>query len=164
MTSERERFAVMHQFGRTYRAFMAAFEVHVGQPMPRWRILLALHDQSGGGLAQKQLAERLQMDPGALTRQLKVLDQLGWIERTTDARDNRLTNVSLSDAGLAIVHECMPRRVAFLNATLDGLPDDLVHALSEALAQIEARIAEVPLLPGAAGAPAAGQTDQAEAR
>jgi hypothetical protein len=58
----------------------------------------------------------------------------------------------------------MPRRVAFLNATLDGLPDDLVHALSEALAQIEARIAEVPLLPGAAGAPAAGQTDQAEAR
>jgi DNA-binding MarR family transcriptional regulator len=160
MTSERERFAVMHQFGRTYRAFMAAFEVHVGQPMPRWRILLALHDQSGGGLAQKQLAERLQMDPGAL----KVLDQLGWIERTTDARDNRLTNVSLSDAGLAIVLECMPRRVAFLNATLDGLPDDLVHALSEALAQIEARIAEVPLLPGAAGAPAAGQTDQAEAR
>ena len=45
MTSERERFAVMHQFGRTYRAFMAAFEAHVGQPMPRWRILLALHDR-----------------------------------------------------------------------------------------------------------------------
>lgn len=64
MTSERERFAVMHQFGRTYRAFMAAFESYVGQPMPRWRIMLALHDHTGGGLAQKQLAERLQMDPG----------------------------------------------------------------------------------------------------
>ena len=123
MTSERERFAVMHQFGRTYRAFMAAFEAHVGQPMPRWRILLALHDNTGGGMAQKQLAERLQMDPGALTRQLKVLEQLGWIERTTDARDNRLTNVSLSDAGLAIVLECMPRRIASINATLDGLPE-----------------------------------------
>lgn len=65
MTSERERFAVMHQFGRTYRAFMAAFESYVGQPMPRWRIMLALHDHTGGGLAQKQLAERLQMDPGS---------------------------------------------------------------------------------------------------
>ncbi|MCF1442896.1 MarR family winged helix-turn-helix transcriptional regulator [Ralstonia nicotianae] len=145
MTSERERFAVMHQFGRTYRAFMAAFESYVGQPMPRWRIMLALHDHTGGGLAQKQLAERLQMDPGALTRQLKVLEQLGWIERTTDARDNRLTNVSLSDAGLSVVLECMPRRVAFLHATLDGLPDDQVQALSEALAVIETRIAEAPV-------------------
>jgi Transcriptional regulators len=90
------------------------------------------------------------MDPGALTRQLKVLEQLGWIERTTDARDNRLTNVSLSDAGLAVVLECMPRRIAFINATLDGLPDDLVHALSEALLQIETRLAEVPALAAAA--------------
>ena len=76
-----------------------------------------LHDQSGGGLAQKQLAERLQMDPGALTRQLKVLDQLGWIERTTDARDNRLTNVSLSDAGLAIVLDIVKR----LSVTPNGI-------------------------------------------
>lgn len=77
-----------------------------------------------------------------------MLEQLGWIERVTDARDNRLTNVSLSDAGLAVVLECMPRRVAFLNATLDGLPEDLVHALSEALALIETRIADVPVQPG----------------
>jgi DNA-binding MarR family transcriptional regulator len=79
-----------------------------------------------------------------------VLEQLGWIERATDARDNRLTNVSLSDAGLAVVLDCMPRRIAFINATLDGLPDDLVHALSEALAQIETRLAEVPALATAA--------------
>lgn len=74
-----------------------------------------------------------------------MLEQLGWIERTTDARDNRLTNVSLSDAGLSVVLECMPRRVAFLHATLDGLPDDQVQALSEALAVIETRIAEAPV-------------------
>lgn len=72
---------------------------------------------------------------------------LSW---QTDARDNRLTNVSLSDAGLAVVLECMPRRIAFINATLDGLPDDLVHALSEALLQIETRLAEVPALAAAA--------------
>ena len=39
-----DRIAVMQQFGRTYRAFMQAFEAQVGQPMPRWRILLALHE------------------------------------------------------------------------------------------------------------------------
>lgn len=136
--------------GQTYRVMQSAFSGRVGHALPRWRILLALHDNTGGGMAQKQLAERLQMDPGALTRQLKVLEQLGWIERATDARDNRLTNVSLSDAGLAVVLDCMPRRIAFINATLDGLPDDLVHALSEALAQIETRLAEVPALATAA--------------
>ena len=100
------------------------------------------------------------MDPGALTRQLKVLDQLGWIERTTDARDNRLTNVSLSDAGVAVVLECMPRRIAFINATLDGLPDDLVHALSEALAQIETRLADVPMLSSETGTKNAAQPEE----
>ncbi len=39
-----DRVAILQQFGRTYRAFLSAFESHVGQPMPRWRILLALHN------------------------------------------------------------------------------------------------------------------------
>ncbi len=66
---EQDRIAILHQFGRTYRAFMSAFEVQVGHPMPRWRILLALHEQDGES-SQKRLVERLRVDPGALTRQL----------------------------------------------------------------------------------------------
>jgi hypothetical protein len=69
---EQDRVAVMQQFGRTYRAFMSAFEAQVGHPLPRWRILLALHEQAGES-SQKRLVERLRVDPGALTRQLKTL-------------------------------------------------------------------------------------------
>ncbi|WP_165988769.1 MarR family winged helix-turn-helix transcriptional regulator [Caballeronia sp. SBC1] len=139
---ETERIAFIQQFGRTYRAFMQAFEMQVGHPMPRWRILLALHDHAGE-LSQKRLVERLRVDPGALTRQLKTLEALGWIARSVDQRDNRVSNVVLTDAGRAVTEAGMPRRNEFLHETLSTLPDDAVTALSGALRALEQRIQEV---------------------
>ncbi|MCG1055724.1 MarR family transcriptional regulator [Mycetohabitans sp. B5] len=150
-----ERIAIFQQFGRTYRAFMTAFESRVGLPLPRWRILLALYDHArlvepgaqaagrddkshgGPSLPQKRLVERLSIDPGALTRQLKQLESLGWIARSTDERDNRLTNVVLTDAGRQAVERGLPRRNAFLASALGALSDDALHALEEALKDIE---------------------------
>lgn len=135
-----DRIAIVQQFGRTYRAFMSAFEAQVGHPLPRWRILLALYEQNGES-SQKRLVERLRVDPGALTRQLKALESLGWIARRADERDNRITNVTLTDAGRAVIEEGLPRRNAFLNVTM-ALPDDALAALSGALGMMEARIGE----------------------
>ncbi|MGU7852709.1 MarR family winged helix-turn-helix transcriptional regulator [Burkholderia orbicola] len=145
---EQDRVAILQQFGRTYRAFMTAFEAHVGQPMPRWRIMVALHTMDGHS-SQKKLVEVLRIDPGALTRQLKSLDALGWIERESDVRDNRVTNVTLTDAGRAAFDACLPRRKAFLEQTMAQLPDDVLNALSGALAMLESRIADVGSTPAA---------------
>jgi MarR family transcriptional regulator, organic hydroperoxide resistance regulator len=140
--NEQERIAVVQQFGRTYRAFMSAFEAAVGQPMPRWRILLALHEHAGV-LSQKKLVERLKVDPGALTRQLKTLESLGWIVRSVDARDNRVSNVALTTQGRAAAEAGLPLRNAFLHDTMASLPDDAMAALQGALQMFEARIGEV---------------------
>lgn len=138
--------AIVQQFGRTYRAFMSAFEVQVGHAMPRWRILRTLTEPDGEW-SQKRLVERLRIDPGALTRQLKALEVLGWIERSTDARDNRITNVKLTDEGRGIVDLSLPQRDAFLRETMGALPDEALAALSDALTKLEARIADVAHLP-----------------
>jgi DNA-binding MarR family transcriptional regulator len=139
---EQDRVAIVQQFGRTYRAFMSAFEAQVGHPMPRWRILLALYGQSGE-VSQKRLVERLRVDPGALTRQLKTLEGMGWIARRMDERDNRITNVKLTEEGRTAIEASMPRRNAFLHETMASLPDDALAALSGALTMLEARIGEV---------------------
>ena len=139
---QQDRVAIVQQFGRTYRAFMSAFEAQVGHPMPRWRVMLALHDQ-GGESSQKRLVERLRIDPGALTRQLKALEVLGWISRSMDERDNRITNVRLTETGIAATEEALPRRNAFLHNTMAALPDDALAALSGALEMLETRIGEV---------------------
>ncbi len=154
----------MQQFGRTYRAFMSAFEAQVGHPLPRWRILLALHDQAGES-SQKRLVERLRVDPGALTRQLKTLEALGWIARSMDTRDNRVTNVRLTEAGQAATEASLPRRKAFVHDTMAALPDDVLGALSGALKMLEARIGEVVATgnANAANAVDASATQSAEA-
>ncbi|KVL20816.1 MarR family winged helix-turn-helix transcriptional regulator [Burkholderia ubonensis] len=145
---EQDRVAILQQFGRTYRAFLTAFEAHVGQPMPRWRIMVALHSL-GGESSQKRLVEILRIDPGALTRQLKSLDALGWVERESDERDNRVTNVKLTADGRVAFEASLPRRRAFLDETVARLPDDVLTALSGALAMLEERIAEVGTPPPA---------------
>ena len=145
---EQDRIAIVQQFGRTYRTFMSAFEAHVGHPMPRWRILLALNEQNGEA-SQKRLVERLRVDPGALTRQLKTLEGMGWIARSMNERDNRITNVRLTEAGRAALEASMPRRNYFLHETMASMPEDALNALSSALTMLEARIGEV-----AAGLPA----------
>ncbi|CAD6542174.1 MarR family winged helix-turn-helix transcriptional regulator [Paraburkholderia metrosideri] len=146
---QQDRVAVMQQFGRTYRAFMSAFEAYVGHPLPRWRILLVLHEQAGEEMSQKRLVERLRVDPGALTRQLKTLEGLGWIARSMDLRDNRVTNVRLTEAGQSATEASLPRRNAFLHDTMTALPDDALGALSGALKMLEVRIGEVAATAGA---------------
>ena len=141
MELERQSLAVLQQFGRTYRAYAAAFEQRMGLPLARWRILFALHGQEGE-IAQKALADRVGMDPGALTRQLKALQELGLVERNTSERDNRVTHVTLSAPGREVVERALPIRSAFLQDVLANVPESTMHDLSKGLAQLEAGIAD----------------------
>src|SRR5690606_21494440 len=75
----------MQQLGRSYRELVAGFEVHTGQSMARWRILVLL-DKSGP-MSQKMLARELGIGPAALTRQLKAMEGDGWVQRSNDPQD-----------------------------------------------------------------------------
>ncbi|RWA56190.1 MarR family transcriptional regulator [Cupriavidus sp. UYMSc13B] len=118
----------------------AAFEQRLGLPLPRWRILHALHHQEGA-IGQKALADLVGMDPGALTRQLKAMQELGWVERSTSERDNRVTHVTLSRTGQQVVAHAMPLRSAFLEDVLAEVSPSTMRELSRGLARLEAGIA-----------------------
>jgi len=128
----------IQQLGRTYRAMMAAFEANIGMTMSRWRILLYLHQH--GEASQKRLACELGVDPAALTRQIKAIEQEGWIERHSDPADNRLTNVALTASGDSIVQDALPRRSVFIEGMFADLGAEQTHALTELLRALEQRI------------------------
>lgn len=133
--NEFPQLQAMQQLGRTYRALMSAFERNTGHPMPRWRILLKLYQH--GECSQKALAQGLPMDPAALTRQIKIIEREGWIERHSDVRDNRLTNVALTDAGRDLVAATLPKRAAFIEAAFGDFSREQMSALSLMLLSLE---------------------------
>lgn len=130
--------AFIQQLGRSYRSFVTGFEAHTGQSMARWRILMLL--KKHGEMSQKQLVQELGIDPAALTRQLKALEQSGAVERHSDVHDARLTNVALTPAGRQAVESTMERRNEYLEWALGDLQPADMDALSKVLLQLETRL------------------------
>jgi DNA-binding MarR family transcriptional regulator len=140
---------LLRQLGRTARAMYAAFEAEVGYALPRWRILQALHVESR--LTQKDLAARLEMDPGALTRQLKVLEAEGLVTRRRTEDDNRLSDVELTPTGAELIASMQPRRRAFLRRMLKDFPADELDTAMAVLARMETRFRTVASAAGEKG-------------
>jgi DNA-binding MarR family transcriptional regulator len=136
-------FKVVQQLGRTYRAMLSSFDASMGLPLPRWRILLALYQQ--GQMSQKHLAEHLGMDPAALTRQVKAMQNLDLIARHNDERDNRLTNVVLTGDGVRLVEQALPKRMEFFGTLVSDLSSEEVETLGRLLDILEKRLrSEMP--------------------
>ncbi|MEN4919616.1 MarR family transcriptional regulator [Achromobacter spanius] len=135
MPKQQQGLQVIQHMGQTYRVMQSAFSGKVGHALPRWRILLALHEN--GQCSQKHLAERCRLDPASLTRQLQAMQKLGWISRAVDAQDNRLTNATLTAAGQAVVNEALPKRAQFFEESLKGLSGADIDTLNRVLSVLE---------------------------
>ncbi|MDE3022129.1 MAG: MarR family transcriptional regulator [Pseudomonadota bacterium] len=122
MNQELERLAILQQLGKTYRAWMSAFETEVGHCLPRWRILTQLRELSKP-CAQKKLVERLGIDPGSLSRLLGALENQGLVSRSPSRKDNRYIDVVLTPSGQREVERCTPLRDHFIAKALDGIED-----------------------------------------
>jgi DNA-binding MarR family transcriptional regulator len=138
MVDALEQLKVLQQLGRTYRAFLSAYEKEVGHFLPRWKVMLYLY-QEGKPCPQKQLGDASDMDPGALSRQLGTLQSLGWIVRNTDPHDKRITNVSLTRQGKQQVERSLPKRAEFIKRTLGDISDRQLRQLMDALLLLENR-------------------------
>jgi MarR family transcriptional regulator, organic hydroperoxide resistance regulator len=141
MSDAVEQLKVLQQLGRTYRSFLSAYEKEVGHFLPRWKILLHLYTEDRP-CPQKQLGDASGMDPGALSRQLSTLESIGWIIRTIDSHDKRITNVSLTELGKQQVESSLPKRASFIQRTLGDISDKQLHQLMDALLVLETRFAD----------------------
>ena len=143
MPKEQQGLQTIQHLGQTYRAMQAAFSSRVGHALPRWRILLTLHEC--GQCSQKTLAERCRLDPASLTRLLQAMQQQGWITRSVDPNDNRVTNVTLTAAGQTVVNQALPRRAAFFEESLQGLSSQDIQTLNNVLSVLERNFAQAAM-------------------
>jgi DNA-binding MarR family transcriptional regulator len=91
---------LLTRVGRAHRAgvsaYLAEFGLHVGQEM----VLMHLWEQDGR--SQKDLAERLEIEPPTLTRMLSRMERCGFVERRRDPEDGRIFRVYLTPEGRAL--------------------------------------------------------------
>ena len=81
-----------------------------GLTRSRWQVLWILNKQQG--MKQAELAERMDVAPISLTRQIDLLQAEGLVERRQDPQDRRCYRVFLTDAAAPVLE------------TLQGLAGD----------------------------------------
>jgi DNA-binding MarR family transcriptional regulator len=84
-------------------------------------IVMALAATKGHTLAQAEIGRELSVSLGNLTALLASLEAAGIVKRKADASDGRVTNISLTAKGLALVRRVAPGHYRTVAAALDGL-------------------------------------------
>ena len=72
------------------------------------RILIILNESEA--ITQRDLTERLGIQPGSASEILSKLEGSGWIVRTQNEADRRTTDISLTDSGREIAEEALRQR------------------------------------------------------
>lgn len=119
---------------RLYHIVTPVFEQYVGVSVARWRLLTQLY--RNGPLNQSELQQRVQIDPAAITRQVKQLEEAGLVERRPSPSDNRFTVVTLTPQGQALAETAHQRRDAFDDLIMHGLSATEIAVFERCIAQI----------------------------
>lgn len=78
----------------------------LGLTYPQYLVLIALGEQAGEPMTVGRLGSTLHLDSGTLSPLLKRLQAAGLVQRQRSARDERVVEVALSDAGRALRARC----------------------------------------------------------
>ncbi|MFN3258709.1 MAG: homoprotocatechuate degradation operon regulator HpaR [Ilumatobacter sp.] len=128
MALMRARESIMSRF----RPLLAEHDLSEQQ----WRVLRAL--TASGPSSIGELAERTHLLGPSLSRMAATLDRRGLVERRPDHDDARRTEVSITDAGRAVVADVAPHSERVYNEIEAGLGAgrlDELHQLLEQLAE-----------------------------
>ena len=89
-------YAATNAITRAYRSRLS----HIGLTYPQYLVMMVLWETDG--ITVKTIAERLHLESPTITPLLKRLESCGFVSRQRNAKDERVVNVFLTDAGRGI--------------------------------------------------------------
>ncbi|HWQ84915.1 MAG TPA: MarR family transcriptional regulator [Anaerolineales bacterium] len=90
---------LLANLGRTHGMRIDQLMEQIGLYRGQAILLLTLAEQNG--LTHGEIAERLCISPAAASKVIKRMEGLGYVQRTTDPTDERVSRVYLLDGGRA---------------------------------------------------------------
>lgn len=124
MDTQEVVIALLSASARLTRRLDSSLSAIKGITFSEYQMLSALRDNPTSAATRVDLAAAVGLTPSGVTRALKPLEKLGFVETTKDARDARKSLAKLTAAG----HE--------LVADADGVVHDTVGEIGE-LASLE---------------------------
>ena len=111
-------------FRRAQRVHIMGSHAEINHDRSAYAILCRLDDEGPQRLGA--LATAFGLDPSTITRQVQSLERAGLAGRTTDARDRRVSMLSLTETGMQAVQATRQHRRNQLKELLsDWSEDDL---------------------------------------
>lgn len=93
-----------------------------GLTVPQYTALSVF--RTHGSLSNAQLALRTMISPQSANEMVKAMEARGWIERKPDPSHGRIIQISLTEAGQAILNECDAKVRAVEQLMFPDLQDD----------------------------------------
>ena len=92
-------YAATHSLTRAYRSALERSGITYSQ----YLVMLVLWENNN--ISVGKIAQRLELDSGTLTPMLKRLETAGLIKRVRNIDDERIVEISLTEAGNLLQHE-----------------------------------------------------------
>lgn len=118
------------------RIFSNEMMKHMDSQVTHTQMFMLHYIQESGGCRLTDLAEKLDVKPGAVTAMIDRLSRSGYVTRESDALDRRAVQVRLTEAGEAIIlkaHELRKEIVAKYMECLSQAEIESVTILMEKL-------------------------------
>lgn len=96
-------FSLLAAAGRIERRFDRKISMTSGISFTEYRLLKALQTEHDGIATRVDLANTINLTPSAVTRALKPLEKIGYINAEKSARDARQSLASLSSAATVVL-------------------------------------------------------------
>lgn len=128
-TSEKTRQTILSfiQTDRMHRCLLDRYASTLGVYRGQHHMLLAIY--KSGKLNQKELAEKLQITPAAVTSMIKKLEASGYVERKARCDDNRANDIAISEKGMLLLDKTKQGFSQIDEAMLSGFDDAELQSL-----------------------------------
>ena len=128
----------MLKVNKLHRHMIKSRAKDIGMHRTQHKILMQLA-RDGDLPSQKELADRLDITPAAVTVALKKIEQDGYVERTL-GHDARYNELKITQKGLALVERTRELFMAADTAMFDGFSDEELDAYIACLEKMQKNI------------------------
>lgn len=108
----------------------------------RGRLFTLLKDNQQNGIAQRDLAEKLDVKPSSMSELIQKLEHRGFITKTQDENDKRSFKIFLTQQGSDKIEESKLEKTRFIDTIFKDFSENDIDSLSQLLEKLTSSLKE----------------------